>query len=389
MMIVSANRAETRLATRLSFFVAGFAIACWAPLVPFAKERLGVDDAGLGLLLLCLGVGSVVAMPVTGVLSSRLGARPIIIASGILLALLLPFLAVAATPLTLGLALFGFGASIGSIDIAINVHAVEVERASSRPLMSGFHAMFSIGGFAGASAMTFLLSAHVDALLSAVMGSTLLAIATAVAWPRLLQGSSDAQGPLLVRPRGGVLLLAALAAITFLVEGAMLDWSALLLIDTDLVTPAYGGLGYTMFAIAMTLGRIVGDRIVALVGDRGTLRWGGLIAVAGLAVVLLAPGPAVALVGFLLIGLGASNIVPVLFRQAGAQRAMPAGLAVAAITTVGYAGILIGPAAIGFVARASSLPQAFWLLAALLGLVPLMSVMVSRGDQRSWNGSAP
>ena len=388
-MIVSANRAETRLATRLSFFVAGFAIACWAPLVPFAKQRLGVDDAGLGLLLLCLGVGSVVAMPVTGVLSSRLGARPIIVAAGIGLALLLPTLAVAATPLTLGLALFGFGAAIGSIDIAINVHAVEVERASSRPLMSGFHAMFSIGGFAGASAMTFLLSARVDALFSAVMGSVLLVIAIAVAWPRLLKGSSDAQGPLLVRPRGGVLLLAALAAITFLVEGAMLDWSALLLIDTSLVTPAYGGLGYTMFAIAMTLGRIVGDRVVALVGDQGTLRWGGLIAVAGLAVVLLAPGPGVALLGFLLIGLGASNIVPVLFRQAGAQRAMPAGLAVAAITTVGYAGILIGPAAIGFVAHASSLPLAFWLLAALLGLVPLMSIMVSRGDQRSWSGSVP
>ena len=381
-MIVSANRAETRLATRLSFFVAGFAIACWAPLVPFAKERLGVDDAGLGLLLLCLGVGSVVAMPVTGVLSSRLGAKPIIVAAGIGLALLLPMLAVAATPLTLGLALFVFGASIGSIDIAINVHAVEVERASSRPLMSGFHAMFSIGGFAGASAMTFLLSAHVDAFFSAAMGSALLAIATAVAWPRLLTGSRDAQGPLLVRPRGGVLLLAALAAITFLVEGAMLDWSALLLIDTNLVTPAYGGLGYTMFAIAMTLGRIVGDRVVALVGDQGTLRWGGLIAVAGLAVVLVAPGPGVALFGFLLIGLGAANIVPVLFRQAGAQRAMPAGLAVAAITTVGYAGILIGPAAIGFVARASSLPQAFWMLAALLGLVPLMSIMVSRGDPR-------
>jgi len=381
-MIVSADRAETRLATRLSFLVAGFAIACWAPLVPYAKERLGVDDAGLGLLLLCLGIGSVVAMPITGVLSSRLGARPIIVASGIGLALLLPILAVAATPLALGLALLGFGASIGSIDIAINVHAVEVERASSRPLMSGFHAMFSIGGFAGASAMTFLLSVRVDALLSAVMGSALLAIAIAVAWPRLLKGSSDAQGPLLVRPRGGVLLLAALAAITFLVEGAMLDWSALLLIDTNLVTPAYGGLGYTMFAIAMTLGRIVGDRIVAFVGDQGTLRWGGLIAVAGLVVLLLAPAPAVALAGFLLIGFGASNIVPVLFRQAGSQRAMPAGLAVAAITTVGYAGILTGPAAIGFVAHAAGLPLAFWLLAALLGLVPLMSIMMNPGDPR-------
>ncbi|MES1148644.1 MAG: MFS transporter, partial [Bradyrhizobium guangdongense] len=160
----SVDRPATRLATRLSFLVAGFGMACWAPLVPFAKERLAVDDGVLGLLLLCLGIGSVVAMVVTGMLSARHGSKPIIIAGGLGLAAMLPFLSIASTPVTLGLTLLAFGAALGSIDVAMNIHAVEVERASERPLMSGFHAQFSIGGFLGSAAMTALLSLHVDAL---------------------------------------------------------------------------------------------------------------------------------------------------------------------------------------------------------------------------------
>src|SRR5580700_8566918 len=130
----SADQPATRLATRLAFLVAGFGMACWAPLVPFAKARLAVDDGTLGLLLLCLGIGSVAAMLVTGSLSARYGGKPFIIAGGLGLAVLLPPLAVAGSPLTLALALLAFGAALGSIDVAMNIHAVEVERAASRPL---------------------------------------------------------------------------------------------------------------------------------------------------------------------------------------------------------------------------------------------------------------
>ena len=121
----SADRPATRLATRLSFLVAGFGMACWAPLVPFAKQRLAVDDGVLGLLLLCLGIGSVAAMLLTGALSARYGSRPIILAGGVGLAVVLPWLAIVSTPLTLGLALLGFGAALGLIDVAMNIHAVE------------------------------------------------------------------------------------------------------------------------------------------------------------------------------------------------------------------------------------------------------------------------
>ncbi len=373
----SADRPATRLATRLAFLVAGFGIACWAPLVPFAKERLGVDDATLGLLLLCLGIGSVVAMLATGPVSARYGSRPVIIAGGIGLAVMLPFLSVASSIVTLGFTLLLFGAALGSIDVAMNVHAVEVERASSRPLMSGFHALFSIGGFAGSLLMTVLLSTDIGALPGTLVSAAIMLVAMAVAGPRLLRSSKAEEGPMFALPHGVVLVLAGLAAVTFLTEGAMLDWSALLLTDKGLVTQDKGGLGYILFAIAMTVGRLGGDALTSRIGDRRTLIWGGLLAAGGFAVLLSTEVRLVALTGFLLIGLGASNIVPVFFRLAGAQQAMPAALAVGAITTTGYAGILVGPAGIGFLAHSVGLPAAFWMLAGLMALVPLTANIIT------------
>jgi predicted MFS family arabinose efflux permease len=376
----SADHLAARLATRLAFLVAGFGMACWAPLVPFAKQRLAVDDGVLGLLLLCLGVGSVAAMMLTGVLSTRYGSRPIIIAGGVGLAVVLPLLSIVATPVTLGLALLGFGAALGSIDVAMNIHAVEVEHASDRPLMSGFHAQFSIGGFAGSALMTLLLAIQTGAFVGTLICAALMLVAMAMAAPRLLRAARAEQAPLFVMPHGFVLLLAALTAITFLVEGAMLDWGALLLTDGKLIPAAQSGIGYMLFSIAMTVGRLSGDAVVARIGDRTTIIGGSCIAIAGFVILLAGPIAIIALTGFLLIGLGASNIVPVLFRRAGAQRAMPVGLAVAAITITGYAGVLVGPAGIGFVAKLTNLQISFWLLAALLGIVALCAGRVTAKD---------
>jgi len=368
-----------RLATRLSFLVAGFGIACWAPLVPFARERLGVTDATLGLLLLCIGIGSVSAMIVTGPLSARFGSKPVILAGGFGLAAILPILALAPDTATLAAALLVFGAALGSIDVAMNIHAVEVERAAGTPLMSGFHALFSIGGFAGAGLMTSLLSWHIDPAIGTSACAAIMAIAMAIAAPRLLSDVQAEEGPLFAVPRGIVLLLAGLAGATFLVEGAMLDWSALLITRAGLVAAQQGGMGYMFFAIAMTIGRLAGDAVTNRVGDRAVLFWGGILAVVGFAVLLLSPGIAIALAGFILIGLGASNIVPVLFRKAGSQRVMPSALAIGAITTTGYAGILVGPAGIGLVAEAIGLKTAFWMLAALMCLVPATANIIAAG----------
>jgi MFS family permease len=373
MTAISADSPATRLATRLAFLATGIALSCWAPLVPFAKARLGVDEAQLGLLLLCLGFGSILAMPITGMLSARLGARPMILLGGAGAGLLLPALAFANSPTALGAALLGFGASIGTLDVAINAHAVEVEAAAKRPLMSGFHALFSIGGFAGSGGITLLLSLGLAPFPSALCWGVLTLVIIGAAASGLLRIKPAGSGAAFAFPKGVVLLIAGLTAVTFLIEGAILDWSALLITSKNMVPASQGGVGYMLFSIAMTLGRLSGDAIVARLGPRRMLIIGGLIAVAGFVVLLAQPLRPIAMAGFLLIGLGAANLVPVLFSAAGRQRTMPPSLAIAAVTTTGYAGILAGPAAVGFVAQAVGLTTSFWLLAALMCLVPLLA----------------
>jgi len=376
------NSAAHRLSTRLGFLTAGITMAAWAPLVPYAKERLGLEASQLGMLLLCLGIGSLLAMPITGTLTSRFGCRPVVLVSGALVCMVLPFLAIAPTPLLLGVTLFLFGATIGTLDVAINVQAVQVEKESGRALMSGFHGMFSVGGIAGAGGMALLLWAGMDTLMAAVLTAAVAAAVLAVAAPKLLPadpathasagGAEDKR--LFVAPRGAVVVIGLLCFACFMAEGAVLDWSALLLTTGVGASADQGGLGYAAFAVAMTLGRFSGDKIVARFGGQRVLLAGGLCAAAGFFTAVLAPSPAAALLGFVLVGLGASNIVPILFTAAGRQQDMPAGLAVGAITTIGYAGILAGPALIGFIAHASSLQTAF----AGLGCAMLLVAASSR-----------
>lgn len=376
-----------RLATRLSFFAAGFALAGWAPIIPFAKTNVGADDARLGLLLLCLGVGSILAMPVAGALSTRYGARPMTVAGGAGLVLLLPVLAVAGSPFLLAIALFGFGAALGAIEVAMAIHAVHVEKLSERPLMSGFHAMFSVGTIAGAGTVTVLLASGFSPFGSALTGSAMVLLVLVAATLRLLATPGE-DGQVFALPRGVVLLLSLLTAVMFLVEGAVLDWGALLLIEKELTTVERSGLGYLLFSITMTLGRFAGDRVVAAIGYRNTLIGGGVVTIAGIAIILWANTTPLAVAGFAVVGLGASNLVPVLFSLAGRQTVMPVGIATAAVSTVGYAGILLGPAVIGFISQATSLTMAFGLLAGLVVTVPLSAATLVKRSQGS-AGPAP
>jgi len=374
-VISSANWSAGLVGTRLAFFVAGFGLAAWAPLVPLAKERLAVDDRMLGLLLLCLGTGSVIAMLLTSLSNARYGSRPIILAGGLGLAIMLPCLAIADTPVRLGATLFVFGVSLGSIDVAMNIHAIELERTTGRPLMSGFHAQYSIGEFTGSAAVTSLLSLQLGRLFSTLVCSALMTITIVSAWPGLLAAGSGPREPLFVLPHRSVLLVAVLAAVTFLVEGAMLDWSALLLVERDLLAEAHGGIGCMLFSMAMAAGRLSGDAVVGRIGDRATLMLGTLPIVTGFLAVVAAPVALIAMAGFLLIGLGISNVVPVLCRHAGKQKMMPAGIAIAVITTAGYAGMLVGPVGIGLVAHMFGLRLAFGMLGALMSIVTLSARM--------------
>ena len=360
-----------QMSTRIAFFIAGFTLAAWAPLVPYAKARAGLDEATLGLLLLCLGAGSILAMPVAGILATRFGCRRVLIGGTLLICLALPLLATASSMPLLVATLFVFGAGLGCVDSTVNLQAVIVERASGRNMMSGFHGLFSVGGIAGAAGVSALLALGLSPLWAIVVVIVLTLAALFKAAPHLLPYGSESSGPAFAVPHGVVLFIGLLCFTVFLAEGAMLDWSAVFLTTEKNIGEAYAGLGYAAFALTMTAGRLTGDTIVKRLGARRVIVVGGIFAAAGMALATLAPSWEVSLLGYALVGMGCSNIVPVLYTAVGKQTVMPEHIAVPAITTLGYAGILAGPAAIGFIAHASSLSMAFLLIAAMLVAVAI------------------
>ena len=360
-----------QVSTRIAFFIAGFGLAAWAPLVPYAKARAGLDEATLGLLLLCLGAGSILAMPIAGLLATRFGCRKVTIGGTLLICLALPLLATASSIPLLIATLFIFGAGLGGVDSTVNLQAVIVERASGRNMMSGFHGLFSVGGIAGAAGVSALLALGLSPLWAIAVVIVLILGALAKAAPHLLPYGSESSGPAFAIPHGVVLFIGALCFIVFLAEGAMLDWSAVFLTTEKSMGDAYAGLGYAAFALTMTAGRLFGDTVVKRLGPTRVIVTGGLFAALGMGLATLAPGWEVALLGYALVGVGCSNIVPVLYSAVGKQTVMPEHIAVPAITTLGYAGILAGPAAIGFIAHASSLSAAFLLITALLVAVAI------------------
>jgi MFS family permease len=355
-----------QFSTRVAFFITGFSISAWAPLVPYARDRLGLDNAGLGLLLLCLGIGSILSMPLAGALTVRYGCRRIILTVGSIACLCLPLLATLTQIPLMVATLFIYGASMGALGCVTNIQAIIVERASGKTMMSGFHGLFSCGGIVGAAGVSALLSVGVWPWLTMTLVALFIVLAMYKAGPNLLGYGSEAGGPAFAIPHGVVLFIGLMCFTVFLTEGAMLDWSAVFLSTQRGVEPSYAGFGYAVFALAMAIGRLCGDPIVRRLGVHRIILYGGLCAALGMAVATLVAHWQAALVGYALVGLGCSNIVPVFYSAVGRQKTMPENVAVPAITTLGYIGILMGPAGIGFVAHLSSLGAAFLIIALML-----------------------
>jgi len=364
----TADPRAARLATRAMFLVCGTVTASWAPQVPLAKARLGLDDGMLGLTLLGLGAGAMVAMPLAGFLAARFSSRLITTLGGLVICLSLPLIILAPDAPLLALALFLFGAATGSMDVAMNVQATAVEARGARPVMSSFHGMFSVGGLFGAGGTSLLLGLGLSPLTAALIVSGLmLALLLAQAGSMLPPEHRGARAGLrLSLPRGLILVLGLLTFVLFQAEGAVLDWSAVFLHEARGQDPSVAGLGYAVFAVAMAVMRLTGDGITTRFGGENVVRLGSALAAAGFLLAILAPWPVAGLVGFFLVGVGAANVVPVLFSAAGRVPGTDPGLAISTIATLGYCGILAGPAAIGFVADHLGLPLALGLVAALL-----------------------
>jgi len=357
----------------------GIGFAAWAALVPFARQRAGLDDAALGVLLLGLGAGSIAAMPLAGALAARNGCRTVILAGLLMAIAVLPGLATLPTLASLWPALLLFGAGFGAVDVAMNMQAIIVERESGRSMMSGFHGLFSLGGIVGAAAMALMLGQGMSPLGASLAVAAVLLVLLAAAIPGLLPYGSPRSGLAFAWPTGMVLVLGLMCFVAFLAEGAVFDWGAVFLITQRDVPAVYGSLGYAAFSITMTIGRLTGDRVVARLGGARVVAVSGVLAAAGFLVVTLLPGWVPSLLGYALVGAGCANIVPVLFTAVGRQRVMPESQALPAVTTLGYAGILAGPAGIGFAAQAVGLAGAFLGVAALLLAVAAGSRLLRAG----------
>ena len=362
------------VATRLVFLMVGFSVASWAPLVPVVKSRgAGMGEAELGLILLCLGLGSLIAMPLSGGWAARFGCRRVISVAATVVCLVMPALGTFTSPIGIGAALLFFGAGIGTLDVVMNIQASLVEQEEGRPMMSGFHGLYSVGGIFGAGLASLLLGFKLAPSGLMFGMACVSALIIALARPGLLTQGGSSEAPVFAFPKGTVLLIGFMCFVMFLSEGSTLDWSGVLLSERHRLNESQAGYGYAAFAATMSIGRLTGDRIVAMLGSRTILIGGGLLAAVGFMIAATAPNGGVAIVGFGMVGLGASNVVPVLFTAAGKQKQMPPSLAIAAITTLGYAGILVGPALIGFLAKGIGLAPTLGVVALLIALVPLFS----------------
>jgi predicted MFS family arabinose efflux permease len=378
------NLQRAKLSTQAIFLVCGFGISSWAPMVPYAKESLGLNDGSLGLLLLFLGAGAIVTMPLSGFLIHKLGSRMVMIIAAILISITLPMLLLLDAVVPMAVVLFLFGSGIGSIDVAMNAHGVQVQNLYEKPIMSSLHGMFSVGGLFGAIGIGFLIKFGLEPLIAACCISVLLLTIVFTQVKNLMdakterdvierfsndpEASTGKKGSWL---NGSILFLGFMCFAVFLSEGAMLDWSAIFLRENKGMDKALAGAGYAAFSVAMAAMRLVGDRIVSRIDGKFVVIYGALIGAAGLSLAVFTPWLITALIGFVLLGLGVANIVPVFFSEGGRLKNVSSSIAIPAITTMGYAGQLAGPALLGFVAHHFSLPIALEVTSFLLLLVAI------------------
>lgn len=371
-----------RLATRLSFFSLGFATAAWAPLIPFAQQRLNLNHADFGLLLLCMGIGSMIAMPATGALVKRWGCRPLIGLALMLLMVLLPSLTMWSSIVTMAVALFIFGSAAGCLGVAINLQAVVVEKHSLRALMSSFHGMCSLGGLTGAMLVTALLAVGLSPLMSTLSVVMILLVIGGVAIPSCLTSFEQDEKPhedttqapkKFYRPDGIILLIGMMCFIAFLSEGAAMDWGGIYLTSKYQLNPAFAGLAYTFFALSMTTGRFAGHVLLKQWGEKNIVTYSAIVAAIGMAIIVTAPVWQVVILGYALLGLGCSNIVPVMFSRVGRQNNMPKAAALSLVSTIAYTGSLSGPALIGLIGEWTGLSTVLTGVAVLLFVIALLN----------------
>lgn len=362
-----------RIAVSLIFFAHGTLMASWASRIPTIQQQHHLDAGALGIALWGAAVGALSAFPITAWLIARLGSRATTIIGGGVFCVALVLLALAPSPLLLWCALWLFGAATSTTDIAMNAQGAAVEERYSRPIMSSFHGLWSVGSIAGASIGGVMAGLNIAPLPHFLTIFVVLCIAILLAgrWLLPIAPEPGKKTPVFARPTKALLGLGFLAFCAFMCEGAMGDWSAVYLHGTLGTSTGIAAAGYAIYSLAMTIARLGGDRLTEILGPIRQVQISGALVIVGLGLALLVPYAALAMLGFAFVGAGLACVAPLVFSTASRTPGMAPGIALASVATVAYSGSLIGPPLIGHVADLISLRGALG-LAVLLGIAILL-----------------
>ncbi|WP_161888705.1 MFS transporter [Pontibacter russatus] len=363
------SKSVYRMAVGCFFFLQGLSFASWGSRIPTIQQQMGLSEAGLGGVLLALPLGLLVSLPVAGWLIAKTGSRGVVVFAAMLYNLTLVTIGYATSPLQLVAVLFVFGFAGNLVNISINTQGVGVEALYEKPIMASFHGLWSLAGFSGAAIGTLMIgegvTPHRHFLL--IMIGCFLAIAFAARHLLREDVNSDADRPIFVMPDRSLIDLGIICFFAMICEGAMFDWSGVYFKKVLGAENAWIGAGYTAFMCTMAGTRFVADWFTGRFGLQRILQASGLLTALGLLIAVLLPHLYTAILGFLLVGAGVSAVVPLVYSAAGKSKVMSPGVALAAVSTIGFSGFLMGPPLIGFVAAATSLRISFTIIA-LMGL---------------------
>lgn len=369
-----------RIATSIFFFVAGLTFSTWASRIPDIQREMHLSEAGLGTILFALPAGLMASLPLSGWIISKFGSKNIVVIAGLLYPFLLIQLGMAANVWQLVAALFLFGLSSNLMNIAMNTQAVGVEKIYGRSIMASFHGLWSVGGFAGALVGTFAVGQGISPLFhfGIVWAITLVLMAFSYKYTLPDSNGEHNSSPIFVKPNRKLLILGLIAFCCLVCEGAMADWSGVYFKKVVEAPASLVTIGYVAFTATMATGRFLGDWMVSRFSVQYMLRISGILIASGLLLAVLLPNLILATLGFLLVGFGVSSVVPIVYGVAGKSTSMAPSVALAAVSTIGFLGFLIGPPLIGFLAEASGLRFAFGAVA-VLGLgTALLAKQVTR-----------
>jgi MFS family permease len=368
-IVASRPRHIHRLAVSASFLLQGLCFSTWASRIPTVQQKLHLSETELGGVLLAVPVGLIVSLPITGWLVAKHGSRNMTVLAVLLYSGALPLLGLAQNvpQLLAALVIFGFGSNMANI--SVNTQGVGVEAIYGKSILATFHGIWSLAGFVGAALGTAMIGWGIAPLQHFTGMAIFIWLGVALMRPYLVPADapSPADQPLFVLPDKGLMLLGVLAFCSLLSEGTMFDWSGVYFKKIVLAEKAQVGLGFSAFMAMMATGRFIADWFTDKFGRARTLQLSGTLTTVGLALAVAFPTLLIASLGFMLVGLGVSSVVPLVYSAAGRSRTMPAGVALAAVSTVGFAGFLLGPPLIGLVAGATSLRVSFAIIA-IMGL---------------------